>query len=127
MNRFLPGKEKRRRKNYIANNAYCIASATMSVQVNIRIDEDFLSEIDALAKVMHISRSEYIKLKLAKCLQEDTLNMAEIIALEYARGRITERELENLLGKDAEDVKFVVHHIKRGKREIEEMVKKGLL
>ncbi|MGA1820945.1 MAG: hypothetical protein ACMUIG_00300 [Thermoplasmatota archaeon] len=91
------------------------------------MDEDLLLEIDAIARVMHISRSEYIKLKLAKALQDDTLNMTEAIVLEYAKGKISDKELEELLGKDAEDVKFIVEHLKKGKKKIDEKVRKGLI
>ena len=99
----------------------------MATQVNIRLDEDLLEEIDALAKVMHISRTEYIKLKLSKGLQEDTLNMIEAIVLEYAKGRISEKELRELLGKDADDIKFIVQHIKKSKKKIDAKIKSGLL
>jgi len=99
----------------------------MSVQVNIRMDEELLSEIDALTKVLHMSRTEWIRMKIARALQQDTLNLTEAIALEYAKGRIEDNELEALLGKDAEDVKFIVEHMKRGKDEIDEMIKKGII
>lgn len=99
----------------------------MTTQVNIRLDDDLLKDIDAISRVMHISRTEYIKLKLAKALQDDTLNMTEAIVLEYAKGRISDKELEELLGKDAEDVKFIVEHLKKGKTEIDMKIKKGLL
>ncbi|UCH89561.1 MAG: ribbon-helix-helix protein, CopG family [Thermoplasmata archaeon] len=99
----------------------------MATQVNIRLDEDLLEEIDALAKVMHITRTEYIKLKLSKGLQEDTLNMIEAIVLEYAKGRISEKELRELLGKDADDIKFIVQHIKKSKKKIDGKIKSGLL
>jgi len=99
----------------------------MSVQVNIRLEEDLLNEIDALTKVLHISRTEWIRMKIAQALQKDTLNLTEIIALEFAKGRISEKELEELLGRDAEDIKFIVKHLKKGKREIDELIKKGVL
>ena len=99
----------------------------MSVQVNVRLDNDLVKEIDAIARVMHISRSEYIKLRLAQVSQEDTLNMTEAIVLEYSKGRISDKELEELLGKDAEDVKFIVQHIKKGKKDIDKKIKKGLI
>jgi len=97
----------------------------MSIQVNVRLDNDLLKEIDALAKVLHVSRTEWLRMKIAKALQEDTLNLTEAIALEYAKGRITDEELTELLGKDAEDIKFIVKHLKKGKKQIDEMIKKG--
>ncbi len=99
----------------------------MSVQVNVRLDEDLLNEIDAITKVLHMSRSEWIRMKIALAIHHDTLNMTEAIALEYAKGRISEEELKELLGTDSEDIIFIVKHLKRGKKEIDEMVRKGIL
>lgn len=95
----------------------------MTVQVNVRLDENLLHEIDVITKVLHISRSEWIRMKIAQAIHHDTLNMTEAIALEYAKGRISENELKELLGSDSEDIIFVVKHLKRGKKEIDEMVK----
>ena len=47
----------------------------------------------------------------------------EAIALEYAKGRISEQELRDLLGTDAKDIIFIVKHLKRGKSEIDETLK----
>ena len=99
----------------------------MSIQVNIRLDKDLLSEIDALSKALHMSRTEWIRMKIAQGLQNDTLNFTEAIALEYAKGRIDDTELNSLLGKDAEDIIFIVEHLKKGKIEIDEMIKKGII
>lgn len=99
----------------------------MSIQVNIRLNEDLLGEIDAVSKVLHMSRTEWIRMKISQGLQNDTLNFTETIALEYAKGRIDDTELNNLLGKDGEDIIFIVEHLKKGKIEIDEMIKKGIL
>jgi len=99
----------------------------MSVQVNIRLEEDLLNEINALTKVLHMSRTEWIRMKIAQALQKDTLNLTEAIALEYAKGRITDKELKDLLGTDANEIKFIVKHLKKGKKEIDEMIDKGIL
>ncbi len=99
----------------------------MSIQVNIRLDEYLLGEIDALSKVLHMSRTEWIRMKIAQGLQKDTLNFTEAIALEYAKGRIDDDELKNLLGTDSNDIIFIVDHLKKGKNEIDEMIQKGIL
>ena len=99
----------------------------MSIQVNIRLEEDLLSEIDALTKVLHMSRTEWIRMKIAQALQKDTLNLTEAIALEYAKGRITDKELKDLLCTDANEIKFIVEHLKKGKKEIDKMIDKGIL
>ena len=99
----------------------------MSTQVNVRLDEILLKEIDTLTKVLHISRTDWLRVKIARAVKEDTLNLKEAIAMEYAKGRITDEELKELLGADAEDVKFIVRQIRKGKEEIDEMIEKGLL
>ncbi len=86
-----------------------------------------LSEIDAITKVLHMSRTEWIRMKLAHAIHEDTLNLSEAIALEYAKGRLTKEDIRALLGNDADDVIFVVDHLKQGKKELIEMIEKGEL
>ena len=97
----------------------------MSIQVNVRLDDNLLKEIDALTKVLHLSRTEWLRNKIAHAVKEDTLNLSEAIALEYAKGHISEEELRELLGSDAEDIKFIVKHLRKGKRKIDDLIRKG--
>ena len=113
------------KNHYIAFDTYVISSDRMAVQVNIRLDESLLSEIDMIAKVLHISRTEWLRTKIARAAKEDTLNLMEAIVLEYARGNISDKELKDMLGSDADDVKFVVDHVKKGKKDVERLVKQG--
>ena len=99
----------------------------MSTQVNVRLDEVLLDEIDTLTKVLHVSRTEWLRIKIALAVKKDTFNLKEAIAVEYAKGHISENELKNLLGADADDVKFIVRHLKKGKDEIDEMVEQEIL
>lgn len=91
----------------------------MSTQVNIRLDEHLLQEIDAIIKVLHVSRSEWLRNIIAHAVKEEALNLREAIALEYAKGHISEEELTDLLGSGYEDVKFIVKHLEKGKENIE--------
>lgn len=95
----------------------------MSTQVNVRLERRLLKEIDALTRVLHISRSEWLRNKIAHAVKEETLNLREAIALEYSKGHISDKELHDLLGADAKDVKFIVQHIKKGKRLIDKKLK----
>ncbi len=97
----------------------------MSIQVNVRLDDNLLKEIDALTKVLHLSRTEWLRNKIAHAVIEDTLNLSEAIALEYAKGHISEEELRELLGSDAEDIKFIVKRLHKGKRKIDDLIRKG--
>ena len=89
------------------------------------MDENLLKEIDALTKVLHLSRTEWLRNKIAHAVKEDTLNLSEAIALEYAKGHISEEELRELLGSDAEDIEFIVKHLHKGKRKIDDLIRKG--
>ena len=99
----------------------------MFTQVNVRLDDELLSEIDSISKVLHISRTEWLRMKIALAVKDDTLKLSESIALEYAKGRLSEKDLRDLLGSDADDITYIVKHMKRGKKYIQEMVAKGKL
>jgi hypothetical protein len=123
----IQSKNDLKRERYISYDTHCISCDSMSIQVNIRLEEDLLGEIDALTKVLHMSRTEWIRMKIAQALQKDTLNLTEAIALEYAKGRISDKELKNLLGTDAKEIRFIVKQLKKGKKEIDQMIDKGIL
>lgn len=64
----------------------------MATQVNVRLDETLLNEIVILTKVLHVSRTEWLRMKIALAVKKDTLNLRESVALEYAKGRISDKE-----------------------------------
>ena len=99
----------------------------MTTQVNVRLDDTLLHEIDTITKVLHISRTEWLRMKIALAVRDDSLHLSESIALEYAKGNISEEDLRTLLGKDVDDILFVVKNMKRGKKYVDEMVEKGRL
>ena len=99
----------------------------MATQVNVRLDKHLLGEIDVISKVLHISRTEWMRSKIARAAKDDTLALMESIVLEYARGHITDEELTRILGSDAEDIRFVVGHVRKGRKSVEGLVKKGVL
>lgn len=96
----------------------------MTTQINVKLEEQLLREVDALTKVLHISRSEWLRNKIAYAVKEEALHLREAIVMEYARGHITEEELEELLGADAEDVKYILRKVQEGKGRVDEMLKK---
>ena len=98
----------------------------MSTQVNVRLDDVLLTEIDALSKVLHISRTEWLRTKIARAVKEDTLNLREAIALEYAKERLSKDELFELLGSDSEEIIYIVEKMWKGKEAIDSMVEKEM-
>ena len=99
----------------------------MPVQVNVRLDERLLGEIDVIARVLHISRTEWLRTTIARAVKDETLNLKEATVLEFARGHITEDELRQMLGIDAEDVEYIVRSITKGKTDIDALVEQGRL
>ena len=99
----------------------------MSTQVNIRLDEDLLREVDALVKVLHVSRTEWLRMKIARSIKDETLDLREVIVVEYAKGRINDNELKDLLGVDGEEVRLIVENIRRGKKIVDDLVLSGEL
>jgi metal-responsive CopG/Arc/MetJ family transcriptional regulator len=95
----------------------------MALQVNVRLNQALLKEIDALTRVLHISRSEWLRNKIAYAVKEETLHLQEAIA----KGNITEQELHELLGVRADEINFIVDHLKKGKNTIDKKLKKNLL
>lgn len=97
----------------------------MSKQVNIRLENAHLQEIDILAKVLHQTRTDWLRQKVAEGFRRDIYEHVETIILEYSKGTITEQELVRLLGKNApviaEEVysEYVKKQIQAGLKDIE--------
>jgi len=60
-------------------------------------------------------------MKIALAVKDDALRLSEAIALEYAKGNISKEELKSLLGRDADDIIYVVKHLDRGKKLIDSL------
>lgn len=94
----------------------------MTTQINIRLDEHLLEEIDALTRMLHVPRSEWLRMKLAEAVKESILKYREVLALEYTLGHISYEELHAALGKDADEVKIIHELTKKGKKEIDKLL-----
>jgi len=99
----------------------------MNIQVNVRLDQQLLNDIDTIAKVLHVSRTEWLRMKIAWAVKDDAINLREAIALEFARNRIDDDDLKNILGSDADDIITIVRQLKEGKKDIDDMIEKGKL
>ena len=93
----------------------------MTTQINIRLDKHLLQEIDALTRMLHVSRSEWLRMKLAEAVKENILKYREALALEYSIGHISFEELRAALGRDAEDVRLIHEMTRKGKKEIDRL------
>lgn len=96
----------------------------MTTQINIRLDEHLIQEIDALSHMLHVPRSEWLRMKLAEVVKESIFKYREALALEYTMGHISFEELRTLIGRDADDVKLINDMTQKGKKEIDKLFEK---
>lgn len=90
----------------------------MTTQINIRLNEHLLQEIDTLAHMLHVQRSEWLRMKLAEAVKEDLLKYREVLAMEYTMGHISFKELQTAIGHEAEDVRMISEITQNGKKQI---------
>jgi metal-responsive CopG/Arc/MetJ family transcriptional regulator len=93
----------------------------MTTQINIRLNENLLQEINTLAHILHVSRSEWLRMKLAQAVKEDLLKYREALAMEYTMGHISFDELQTAVGRGAEDVRMISEMTQKGKKEIDRL------
>jgi len=77
----------------------------MSMQVNIRLDETFVEEIDGWAVLRGLSRPELIRKALAEWMG---LQESERIAEQYAQAYAAHPETEDELGVADENARLLV-------------------
>ncbi|MFA4936528.1 MAG: hypothetical protein WC568_11895, partial [Candidatus Methanoperedens sp.] len=73
-------------------------------------------------RMLHVPRSEWLRMKLAEAVKESILKYREVLALEYTMGHISYEDLHAALGKDAEEVKIIHDMTKKGKKEIDKLL-----
>jgi len=93
----------------------------MTTQINIRLNEHLLQEIDTVVHMLHVSRSEWLKMKLAEAVKQDILKYREALAMEYTMGHLSFNELQSAIGHDAEDVRLINEMTQKGKKEIDKL------
>ncbi len=93
----------------------------MTTQINIRMNENLLQEIDILAHMLHVPRSEWLRMKLAEAVKKDLLKYREALAMEYTMGHISFEELQTAVGREAEDVRMISEMTQKGKKEVDRM------
>jgi len=96
----------------------------MMEQVNIKLDRRLLREVDSLADLLHVSRSELIRLTLAEGIKEQSLKLRESVAVEFVKGHISDTAMESLLGPDAEDIRLIKRTMARGKRIVDGLLER---
>lgn len=77
-------------------------------QLNIRISEDLVHDIDVVTNLLKINRSEWIKNKLAEEAQKEKKRLLMELSTLYAKGMITKKQVQELVGKEiAEEMESI--------------------
>lgn len=93
----------------------------MTTQINIRMNENLLQEIDILVHMLHVPRSEWLRMKLAEAVKKDLLKYREALVMEYTMGHISFEELQTAVGLEAEDVRMINEMTQKGKKEVDRL------
>lgn len=77
-------------------------------QLNIRVSQDLVHDIDIVTGFLKINRSEWIKTKLAEEAQKEKNRLLMELSTLYAKGMITKQNVEELVGKEiADEMEFI--------------------
>jgi len=71
--------------------------------------------------MLHVPRSEWLRMKLAEAVKKDLLKYREALAMEYTMGHISFEELQTAVGREAEDVRTISEMTQKGKNEIDRL------
>ena len=72
-------------------------------QLNVRTSKELVHDIDIVSGILKISRSEWIKTKLAEEAQREKSRLLMELSTLYAKGMITKQNVEELVGKEIAD------------------------
>lgn len=72
-------------------------------QLNIRISQELVHDLDIVSGLLKINRSEWIKAKLAEEAQREKNRLLMELSTLYAKGMITRQNVEELVGKEIAD------------------------
>ena len=85
-----------------------------TVQMNLKLKPELANEIDLISRILHISKTEWIKTLLAHEVKKEIEEHKGFLATEYARGNISYEELVQYVGKEgAELVKLGIENTER--------------
>ena len=74
-------------------------------QLNFRISKDLLKDIEEIARVLKVSKTEWIKVKLAELVAKEQFSVYRNVEDEYFMGRINNKQYADKLGfKPPQDV-----------------------
>ncbi len=90
----------------------------------LRIEPKLKREVEIVAKVMHVSPSEWLRTRIAYEIKHLVVDLKSQIVLEYMKGNITKEELTELFGEAAEDVDFIIEKTRSDLSRAKKLAKK---
>src|SRR3989344_8269347 len=94
-------------------------------QMNIRLSQDLVQDLDVVSGLLKVNRSEWVKTKLAEEVHKEKNKLLMELSTLYAKGMIGKKKVEQLVGKDIADEmesikviaeKSVKHGLEYGKK-----------
>jgi|GEM_PF-2004050 hypothetical protein len=70
----------------------------VTVQMNMRLSEKLISDIDFVAQILGVTRSEWLKVKFAEFVKEQKEILLEELEMKFVREQITETEFKKKAG-----------------------------
>ncbi len=81
--------------------------------IALRVEPKLKREVELVAKVLHVSPSEWLRTRVAYEVKHLVDDLKSQIVLEYMKGNLTKKELTELFGKAAEDIDFIVEKTRK--------------
>ena len=93
-------------------------------QLNIKLMPELSRELDLVAKILHIPKTDWARNILAHEVKKELEEHKAFVAVEYMKGRISRKELIDALGrKDTEDIDFIAMTTKKGFEDAKKLAK----
>jgi len=93
-------------------------------QLNIKLMPELAKELDLIAKILHIPKTDWARNILAHQAKKELEEHKAFVAVEYMNGKISRKELINALGnKDAEDIELITKTTKKGFEDAKKLAK----
>jgi metal-responsive CopG/Arc/MetJ family transcriptional regulator len=88
-------------------------------QLNIRISQELLRDLEIIAKLLKVNRSEWIKTRLAEKVSEEKNRLLIELSTLYSKGMVSKNDVESLVGRNiADEMEFI-------KKKAVESIRKG--
>ncbi len=92
--------------------------------IALRVEPKLKREVELVAKVLHVSPSEWLRTRLAYEVKHLVEDLKSQIILEYMKGNLTKKELAELFGKTAEDIDFIIQKTSKDFRKAKKLATK---